>query len=151
MFFKSCSEKFGNILHKKTDLMESLSNKVVDLKARNVIKKRLQHRCFPVNIAKSLNHLQTAASASWSILYKEFVDISYKNALFGIQEDSTWLQLMCFLTAIAFWLIKYLFRIIENCVVFIAQISHYGKFTTLHKLILIVLQLTNQIKYKFPA
>ena len=36
---------------------------------------------------------------------------------------------------------KYLFRILENCVVFIAQISHYGKFTVLHKLILIVLQL----------
>ena len=36
---------------------------------------------------------------------------------------------------------KYLFRILENCVVFIAQISHYGKLTVLHKLILIVLQL----------
>ena len=28
---------------------------------------------------------------------------------------------------------KYLFHILENCVVFIAQISHYGKFTALHK------------------
>ena len=34
------------------------------------------------------DHLQMAASASWSILYKEFVDISYDNASFGIQEDS---------------------------------------------------------------
>ena len=34
--------------------MESLSDKVADLKACNIIKKRLQHRCFPVNIAKSL-------------------------------------------------------------------------------------------------
>ena len=32
------------------------------------------------------------------------------------------------------------------CLVFIAQISHYGKFMALHKLISIVLQLTNQIK-----
>ena len=32
--------------------MESLSNNVVDLKACNVIKKRLQHRCFSENIAK---------------------------------------------------------------------------------------------------
>ena len=32
------------------------------------------------------------------------------------------------------------------CVVFIAQISNYGKFLTLSKLIAIVLQLTNQIK-----
>ena len=37
------------------------------------------------------------------------------------------------------------------CVVFIAQISHYGKFTALHKLISIVLQLTNQIMWKFPT
>ena len=95
------------------------------------------------------NHLQTAPSASWSILYKEFVgiiyenasfgikaswsilykefvDISYENASFGIQEDSIWLQLIYFLTTIAFWPMKYLFRILENCVVFIAQISHYG-------------------------
>ena len=34
----------------------------------------------------------------------------------------------------------------QNCVVFIAQINHYGKFTALHQLSLIVLQLTNQIK-----
>ena len=62
-----------------------------------------------------------------------------ENASFGKQEDSIWLQLIYFLTTIAFWPMKYLFRILENCVVFIAQISHYGKFTALHKLILIVL------------
>ena len=32
----------------------SLFFKVADLQARNVIKKRLQHRCFPVNIANDL-------------------------------------------------------------------------------------------------
>ena len=53
-FQKRCSLK---AVHKKRHLMESISNKVVDLKACNVIKKRLQRRCFPVNIAKSLNHL----------------------------------------------------------------------------------------------
>ena len=31
--------------------MKSLFNIVADLKARNFIKKRLQHRCFPVSIA----------------------------------------------------------------------------------------------------
>ena len=97
------------------------------------------------------NNLQMAGSASWSILYKEFVDISYENASFGIQEDSIWLQLICFSTTIAFWNMKYIFRILENCVVFIAQIRHYGTFTALHKLILIALQLTNQIKLKLSA
>ena len=35
-------------------MLESLFNKVVDLKARNLIKKRLEHRYFPVNIEKFL-------------------------------------------------------------------------------------------------
>ena len=38
------------------------------------------------------DHLQTSASASWSSLYKEFVDISYQNASFDILEDSICLQ-----------------------------------------------------------
>ena len=50
-----------------------------------------------------------------------------------------------FLTTIAFWPTKYLFRILENCVVFIAQINIMEN-KALHKLILIVLQSTNQIK-----
>ena len=61
-------------------------------------------------------------------------------------KKTIWLQLIYFLTPIAIWPMKYLFRILGNCVVFIAQISHNEKFTALHKLILIVLQLTNQIK-----
>ena len=43
--------KFSNI-HRKAPLSEPLFNKVAGLKAYNVIKKRLQYRCFPVNIAK---------------------------------------------------------------------------------------------------
>ena len=35
-------------------MLESLFNKVADLKAYNFIKKRFQHRCFPVTIAKFL-------------------------------------------------------------------------------------------------
>ena len=36
----------------KTSVLESLFNKVVGLTVCNFIKKKLQHRCFPVNIAK---------------------------------------------------------------------------------------------------
>ena len=35
-------------------MLESLFNKAAALQACNFIKKRLQHRCFPVNIAKFL-------------------------------------------------------------------------------------------------
>ena len=65
-----------------------------------------------------VDHLQTAASASWNTFCKEFVDISYENASFGTREDSIWLQLIYIVTTIAFWPGKYLFRIL--CIVFIA-------------------------------
>ena len=56
---KSCSEKFPKI-HRKKPVPESLFNKVAGLSLQ---KKRLWHRCFPVNFAKFLrtpflkNHL----------------------------------------------------------------------------------------------
>ena len=46
---------FCNI-HRETTVLESLFNKVADL-AYNFIKRRLQHSCFPVNIAKFLRAL----------------------------------------------------------------------------------------------
>ena len=42
------------------------------------------------------DRLQTAASASLSILYKEFAGISYVNASFGIREDSNGCSLSIF-------------------------------------------------------
>ena len=88
--------------------MESLSNRVAGLKASHVIKERLQHRCFPVNIAKSLRTsilkiiCKRLPLPLDVFLYNEFVDISYENASFRIQEDSIWMQLIYFLTTIAF-------------------------------------------------
>ena len=46
-------KNFANSTGKKP-ILESLFNKVAGLQACIFIKKRLQHRCFPVNIAKSL-------------------------------------------------------------------------------------------------
>ena len=48
-----CSWKFCNI-HREACVLESLINKTATMKACNFIKKRLQHRCFTVNIAKFL-------------------------------------------------------------------------------------------------
>ena len=79
--------------------MESLSNKITELRACSVIKKRLQHRFFLVGILKNLSeHLirRSYANGCFCFLkyfYKEFVDISYENASLGILEDSIWLQL----------------------------------------------------------
>ena len=48
-----CSLKFRNI-HRKTPVLESLFHKAASLQACNFVKKRFQHRCFPVNIAQFL-------------------------------------------------------------------------------------------------
>ena len=41
-------------LQKNTVLVQSHFNKVADLKVCNCIKRRLQYRCFPINMAKCL-------------------------------------------------------------------------------------------------
>ena len=54
MFFKMGVLKIPNI-HRKTLVLESLFNKIlINLQVCNFIKKRLQRRCFHVNIAKFL-------------------------------------------------------------------------------------------------
>ena len=44
----------ASILTGKTHVLEFLLNKVAGLKACNFVKKRLQHKCFTLNIAKFL-------------------------------------------------------------------------------------------------
>ena len=41
-------------IHRKTPVLDSLFNKVAGLQISNFIKKWLQHRCFPVNVANFL-------------------------------------------------------------------------------------------------
>ena len=48
---KICSKKFGKI-HRKTPVPESLF--LIKFAASTLLKKRLQHRCFSVNLAKFL-------------------------------------------------------------------------------------------------
>ena len=56
-------------MFRKTSALESLFDKVIDPQA--LIKKRIQHRCFPVHITKFLRtyyfeeHMPTAASVTW--------------------------------------------------------------------------------------
>ena len=49
-------------------MLESRFNKVADLKARNFIKKRLQHSCFSVNIAKFLGTTILKSICEWLLL-----------------------------------------------------------------------------------
>ena len=52
-YVNKCSQKFRKF-HMKTSLLESLLNKVAGIQVCNFIKKRLQHRYFPVKFAKFL-------------------------------------------------------------------------------------------------
>ena len=60
-------KKFRNI-HRKTPVMETLLNKVADLKACKFIKKWLQHRCFPKNTAKFLRTAFSTEHLQWLLL-----------------------------------------------------------------------------------
>ena len=65
VLWKHCPEQFLKI-HKKTPVLNFLFNELAGLVC-SFIKQRLQHRCFPVNIAKFLKnayfkeHLRAAA------------------------------------------------------------------------------------------
>ena len=56
-------------------MLESLFNKVVDLKVCNFIKKRHQHRCFPVKFDKFLripilkNICETTAFITYEVIF----------------------------------------------------------------------------------
>ena len=88
-------------------MLKSLFNKVANLLACNVIKKRLQRRCFPANIGKSLRTpifkiICEQLLLPLEVFCEEFVDISYGNASSGILEDSIWLELTLIFAAIYF-------------------------------------------------
>ena len=70
-------------------MLESLLDKVVGLQACNFIKKRLEHRCFPVKLAIFLNFFKntffdrTLPVAVYEVFCKYFVDISCENGFFA--------------------------------------------------------------------
>ena len=59
-------------------MFKSLFNKVVDLQAGNFIEKRLQHRCFPVNVVKIFKTAFFKEYFGWLLLklmfYKRWAD-----------------------------------------------------------------------------
>ena len=49
-------------------MLETLLKKVAGLEARKFIKRKLQHRCFPVNIAKLLRTAFSIVQLWWLLL-----------------------------------------------------------------------------------
>ena len=61
-------KNFCNI-QRKTPVLETLFDKVTGLRAYNFIKKRHQHRCFPVNITTCLRAPISKNICEWLLLY----------------------------------------------------------------------------------
>ena len=62
-----CSLKFCKF-HKKISVLESIFNKAAGLKVCNSIKKRLQHSCLPVKLAKFLKTSFFTEEFRWLLL-----------------------------------------------------------------------------------
>ena len=58
-------------------MLESLSNKVAGLKVGNFVTKRVQHRCFPVNIAKFQEQLFLQNTSGGCFCQLDIVTIQY--------------------------------------------------------------------------
>ena len=65
---KVSSEVFFKIYFLENTVLKSLSDIVTGLKAGNFIRKRLQHKCFPVSIAKFLRTAFFAEQLRWLFL-----------------------------------------------------------------------------------
>ena len=82
-------------------MRQFLSDKVAHLKACNIIKKRLQHRSFHVNIAKSLKTYILNIICKWLLLplevfYIRNLLILAMTMLNLVDKKTIWLQLIFF-------------------------------------------------------
>ena len=67
-----CSQRFRKIYRK--NLCQSLHfNKVAGLRSATLLKKRLQHRCFPVNFSKFLRTPFLTEHLRWLLLDLKFI------------------------------------------------------------------------------
>ena len=101
-----CSIMRDNI-HWKTPVLEPLFNKIAGLKTSNFIKKRLQHRWFPVNIVKFLRtpilkniYDGTASVNSRSAIFQKSLVLHFK--LNALASRISWQHTHSVLTVVPF-------------------------------------------------
>ena len=72
-------------LHWKTSVLESLFNKAAGLKACSLIKKRLQHKCFPLKFAKFLKTpiLKNICDNCFCTVHLVTVIVTYKSVIYS--------------------------------------------------------------------
>ena len=86
---RRCSLKKGVLKYfakfpRKTPVLESLFNKIAGLEAYDFIKKTLQHRCFPVKLAKFLRtpFFYRTPQVATSVLYESMEKVVKKTVFF---------------------------------------------------------------------
>ena len=81
---RRCSVKKGVL---KNFVLESLFNQVADLQSSNFVKKRLQHRCFPVKYAKFLR-TSILKNICKRVLLQFLSRSSHYNTFFSVQAQT---------------------------------------------------------------
>ena len=69
-------------------MLVSLFNKVADLQLVTLLKKRLQHRCFPVIIAKSLRTSILQNMCKWGLSKAVIQKCSAKKVFLEVSQNS---------------------------------------------------------------
>ena len=86
-----CSKNFANLTG---DMLESLFEKVAGLRHCNIIKKRLQHSCFPVKFEKFLRTPFFTEHLRWLLLVISLTpySLSWVNRPFRLTQLATFLK-----------------------------------------------------------
>ena len=106
-----CSEKFCKF-HRKAPALESLFNKVADLKPATLNERRLQHRCFYVKFAKFLRTSFLTEYLRWLLLSHCKLHFYRLRILQTIPLDCNIIPLM-FQLYFVFFLAAYIF--LQSC------------------------------------
>ena len=86
-----CSEKIRKF--SKTPVLESLVNRIAGLQARSFVKKRLQHRCFLVKIAKYLRATNFLGLLFFAFLLSDYLMCLFFKLLYLFYQH---FYLLCF-------------------------------------------------------
>ena len=81
---KTLRLSFVRKFHRKKSVLVSLFNKVAGLKICNIIKKRLQHRCFPVKFCTFLRTPFFTEYLRWLLLERVIKKNNEEVSLFGM-------------------------------------------------------------------
>ena len=91
-------------IHKKAPVPESFFNKVAGLRPTTLLKKRLWHRCFPVNFAKFLKILFLKEHLWWRAIIQKLKSVFKKFVSYPRNKMETYADVSKMLKYWKWWL-----------------------------------------------